>query len=105
MSNAAIERAKDHFGDLLEKQIARVEAMKESADFIDYDALDTIKIGLIGGDGIGPAITESARVVLERLLADAVASGKIEFRNIEGLTIENRAAHLQSIPDDVLAED
>ncbi len=104
MSNAAIERAKDHFGELLEKQIERVSAMKESSGFVDYDALETIKIGVIGGDGIGPAITETARIVLERLLDDAVSSGKIEFRNIEGLTIENRAAHLQSIPDDVLAE-
>ena len=104
MSNAAIERAKDHFGELLEKQIERVSAMKESSGFVDYDALETIKIGVIGGDGIGPAITETARIVLERLLDDAVSSDKIEFRNIEGLTIENRAAHLQSIPDDVLAE-
>ena len=102
--NAAIERAKNHFGELLERQIERVAAMKESADFVDYDALDTIKIGLIGGDGIGPAITDTARGVLERLLSDAVASGKIEFRDIEGLTIENRAEHLQSIPDAVLAE-
>ena len=100
----AIERAKEHFGSLLEKQISRVEAMKESSGFVDYDALKTIKIGLIGGDGIGPAITDTARGVLERLLDDAVKSGKIEFRDIEGLTIENRAAHLQSIPDDVLAE-
>ena len=104
MPNAAIERAKEHFGELLERQIERVAAMKESADFVDYDALDTIKIGLIGGDGIGPAITDTARGVLERLLYDAVANGKIEFRDIEGLTIENRAEHLQSIPDAVLAE-
>ena len=62
MSNAAIERAKDHFGELLEKQIERVSAMKESSGFVDYDALDTIKIGVIGGDGIGPAITETARI-------------------------------------------
>ena len=104
MQESAIERAKEHFGSLLERQIERVAAMKESADFVDYAALDTIKIGVIGGDGIGPAITETARGVLERLLEDEVASGKIEFRNIEGLTIENRAAHLQSIPDEVLAE-
>ncbi|MYA59273.1 MAG: isocitrate/isopropylmalate dehydrogenase family protein [Chloroflexi bacterium] len=104
MQNAAIERAKEHFGNLLERQIERVAAMKESADFVDYNALDTVKIGLIGGDGIGPAITDTARGVLERLLDDAVTRGRIEFRDIEGLTIENRAAHLQSIPDDVLAE-
>lgn len=104
MQNAAIERAKDHFGTLLERQIERVAAMKESAEFVDYNALDTIKIGLIGGDGIGPAITDTARGVLERLLDGEVSRGKIEFRDIEGLTIENRAKHLQSIPDDVLAE-
>jgi isocitrate dehydrogenase (NAD+) len=104
MRNEAIERAKEHFGSLLERQMERVETMKKAPDFVDYDALETIKIGVIGGDGIGPAITETARIVLERLLADAASSSKIEFRNIEGLTIENRAAHLQSIPDDVLAE-
>ena len=42
--------------------------------------------------------------MLEHLLADEVASGKVEFRTIEGLTIENRAAQNKAIPDDVLAE-
>ena len=104
MQNPAIERAKEHFGNLLERQIARVDAMKESSGFVDYKSLDTIKIGLIGGDGIGPAITETAQVVLQRLLEDEVSKGKVQFRTINGLTIENRAEHLQSIPDDVLAE-
>ena len=79
--------------------------MKESAASSTTTLSKPSKIGLIGGDGIGPAITESARGVLERLLGDAVASGRVEFRNIEGLTIENRAAHLQSIPDDVFGGD
>ena len=61
-------------------------------------------IGIIGGDGIGPAITEVGRQVLAELLSDEVAANKVEFRNIEGLTIENRAAHMQSIPDDVLED-
>lgn len=100
----AIDRAKEHFGSLLERQMSRVDAIKEEGDFIDWSTLDTINIGVIGGDGIGPAITESARLVLARLLSDEVASGRIVFRNIDGLTIENRAAHLQTIPDDVLAE-
>ena len=38
MQNAAIERAKEHFGSLLERQIERVAAMKESAEFVDYNA-------------------------------------------------------------------
>ncbi|MCH7735080.1 MAG: isocitrate/isopropylmalate dehydrogenase family protein, partial [Chloroflexi bacterium] len=33
-----------------------------------------------------------------------VASGKVEFRAIDGLTIENRAKHMQAIPDNVLEE-
>ena len=33
-----------------------------------------------------------------------VKSGKIEFKVIDGLTIENRVAHMQAIPDDVMAE-
>ena len=104
IDRSAIDRAKEHFGSLLERQMSRVDAIKEEGDFIDWSTLDTINIGVIGGDGIGPAITESARLVLARLLSDEVASGRIVFRNIDGLTIENRAAHLQTIPDDVLAE-
>lgn len=104
MNQSAIDRAKEHFGKLLEAQIQRVEAMKSQPEAVNWGAKERIVIGIIGGDGIGPAITETARQVLERLLADAVAAGRVEFRNIEGLTIENRAAHLQSIPDDVLAE-
>lgn len=104
MNQDAIERAKEHFGQVLERQIARVEGLKSASEVVDWNAKEKIVIGVIGGDGIGPAITEAARHVLERLLSDAVRSGHVEFRNIEGLTIENRAAHLQSIPDDVLAE-
>ena len=104
MTQDAIERAKQHFGKVLETQIARVEGLKSATEAVDWSAKEKIIIGIIGGDGIGPAITETARQVLERLLSDAVQSGRVEFRNVEGLTIENRAAHLQSIPDDVLAE-
>ncbi|MFQ6132922.1 MAG: isocitrate/isopropylmalate family dehydrogenase [Armatimonadota bacterium] len=104
MSTEAIEQAKEHFGKLLEQQLQRVERMKAAEDWIDYSALDTIIIGCCGGDGIGPTITAAARRALEFLLADELASGKVEIRDIEGLTIENRAAKMQSIPDDVLAE-
>ena len=38
------------------------------------------------------------------MLADDVRAGKIEFRNIDGLTIENRVAANKAIPDDVLEE-
>jgi isocitrate dehydrogenase (NAD+) len=78
--------------------------MKSQGDFVDYSSLDTIKIGVCGGDGIGPTITHEARRVLEYLLADEVASGKVAFIDIDGLTIENRIAKMQAIPDDVMAE-
>ena len=58
--NEAIKNATEKFAQLLEKQLARVEMMKTQKDFLDYDKLDTIIIGVCGGDGIGPAITASA---------------------------------------------
>jgi isocitrate dehydrogenase (NAD+) len=93
-----------HFESIVAGQLARIERMKEESDFIDYAALPRIVIGIIGGDGIGPAITAHAHRVLETLLRDEVAAGKVAFRVIEGLTIENRAAAGKAIPDDVLAE-
>lgn len=94
----------EQFESIVASQLARIEKMKESSDFIDYQILETIIIGIIGGDGIGPAITTHAHKVLTTLLADEVAKGKVEFRIIDGLTIEKRAAAGKAIPDDVLTE-
>ena len=99
-----IAEAKEKFGKLLEEQLKRVEEMKAQGDFVNYAALDTIKIGVCGGDGIGPAITAQAQRILEYLLADEVKSGKVEFRVIDGLTIERRVAENAAIPADVLEE-
>ncbi len=99
-----IKAAAEHYAKLVENQLARVQRMKEQGDFLDYANMDKIIIGVCGGDGIGPVITNESARVLRFLLKDEVASGKIEFRDIEGLTIENRVAHMQAIPDDVLAE-
>lgn len=99
-----IERAKEHLGKLLEQQFARIEKMKSVKDFIDYNSLDTIVVGIVGGDGIGPYITAEAQRILEFLLKKDVESGKVKFKVIDGLTIENRAKHNKAIPDDVLAE-
>ncbi len=104
MYQQQIEAAKEQFGKLLEKQLKRVEDMKAQGGFVDYKALDKIVIGVCGGDGIGPAITGQAQRVLEYLLADEVKSGKVEFRVIDGLTIERRAAEMAAIPADVLEE-
>ncbi|MFO7296297.1 MAG: isocitrate/isopropylmalate family dehydrogenase, partial [Clostridia bacterium] len=99
-----IERAKEHFGKLIEEQLERIERMKQDQDFIDYSKLPTIVIGIVGGDGIGPYITSQAQRVLESLLQDEIKEGKIAFKVIDGLTIENRARHNKAIPDDVLEE-
>ncbi len=102
MSNPEIEKAKQHFETILTQQLGRIEKMKQAADWIDYASLSPIIIGVCGGDGIGPIISQEARRVLEFLLEKETASGKVVFRTIEGLTIENRAAHKKAIPDDVL---
>ncbi|MCI0791787.1 MAG: isocitrate/isopropylmalate dehydrogenase family protein [Chloroflexi bacterium] len=99
-----IESAKEHFGTVLEQQLARVEVLKQEGDWTDYSSISPIEIGMLGGDGIGPSISDETQKVMEYLLRDAVSSGKVNFRVIEGLTIENRAAKMQSIPDDVLVE-
>ncbi len=104
MNNEAIEKAKEHFGNILEKQLQRVENMKKGEEWIDYKSLDKIIIGIVGGDGIGPYIAKEAQSILEFLLKEELENGKIEFKVIEGLTIENRAAQMKAIPDDVLEE-
>lgn len=104
VNQAVIEQAKDHFAGLVEEQLARVAKLKNEPDWLDYQKLDRIVVGVCGGDGIGPAITNEAVRVLKALLAPEVSSGKIEFRTIEGLTIENRVAQMKTLPDDVVAE-
>lgn len=99
-----IAQAKEKFGALLEAQKKRVASMRGQGDFIDYTQLSPLVVGVCGGDGIGPTITQEAERVLRFLLRDQVAAGKIAFKEIEGLTIENRAACGKAIPDDVLAE-
>ena len=100
----AIEAAKEVFGQVMERQLARIERVKADKEWVDYSKISPIVVGILGGDGIGPAIAAEAQRVLETLLKEAVASGKIKFRVIDGMTIENRAKHLKAIPDDVLAE-
>ena len=99
-----LEAAKEQFGKVLEQQLARVERLKAEVDWTDYSTVSPIIIGMIGGDGIGPYIAAESQRVLEFLLRDQVVNGKVVFKTIEGLTIENRAAKQKSIPDDVLAE-
>jgi len=102
--DAQVKEAVAKFEELVRGQLERVERINAAADFVDYASLDKLIIGVCGGDGIGPVITAAAQTVLEKLLADRVAAGKVEFRTIDGLTIENRVAANKAIPDDVLEE-
>jgi len=92
------------FEKVMAAQLERVDRMKNDGDFVDFEKLDKIIIGVCGGDGIGPVITNEAARVTEYLLADDIAAGKVEIRYIDGLTIENRVACMKAIPDDVLAQ-
>lgn len=100
----ALDEAVEKFRGLMETQLERAKRIKEEKEFTDYQNLDKIVIGICGGDGIGPIITKESQRVIEFLLKDEVAKGKVEFKVIDGLTIENRIAHMQAIPDDVLEE-
>ncbi len=100
----AIERAKAHFEELLVEQMDRVEQMKAAEDWIDYSKISPIVIGVVGGDGIGPYISAEAKRVLEHLLKAEVEAGKVEIRNVEGLTIEERARAMKALPDGVIDE-
>ena len=104
MKNRNISDASEHFQKLLEQQLARIERMEQSEEKTNYAELDTIKIGIIGGDGIGPYIAAEAQRVLETLLSDQLSDGKVSFRIIDDLTIEKRAEVNQAIPDEVLEE-
>lgn len=102
--NVQVEKAAEKFKELLREQLERNERICSTRDFTDYASLEKIIIGVCGGDGIGPTITKAASEVIEYLLADDIKAGKVEIRNIEGLTIENRIAHNKAIPDDVMDE-
>ena len=102
MTEAQLQAAVEKFEALVREQNDRVERIGAQGDFVDYAALDSIIIGVCGGDGIGPIITKESARVLEYMLADEVKAGKVVFKPIDGLTIENRVAANKAIPDDVL---
>lgn len=104
MTEDQIKSAVDQYETLLRKQLARVDEMEKGASPVDLANKEKLVIGVIGGDGIGPIIVEQAKRVLDILLKDEIASGRVEIRQIEGLTIENRLSLGQSVPADTLAE-
>ena len=98
-----IREAVVKFESLLRQQLERQERMEQAAAEKNFAGMKTITVGLIDGDGIGPIIMKQAERVLEKLLADDIASGRVVLKKIEGLTIENRLALGKAVPEDVLA--
>lgn len=99
-----ITAAQEKFAELIKSEFERIARMKQDTEVKDFSKLDKIVVGVLPGDGIGPIIMEQALRVLDVLMKEEIASGKLEIRRIDGMTIENRAAKLQSLPDEVLAE-
>lgn len=97
-----IQQACDAFRVLLEEQQARIANAKEEKK--DFSKMDTVTVGIVDGDGIGPMIIAQAEKVLKILLAEEIADGRIVLKRIQGLTIENRQALGKSVPEDVLME-
>lgn len=99
-----IKKAQEAFGELIKGEYERIEKMKQGEEPVDFSKKGKIIVGILPGDGIGPIIMKQAVRILKELAEDEIASGKIELRKIEGMTIENRVAKLESLPADVLEE-
>ncbi len=98
-----IDKAVEQFRTLITEQLARQNRMEAGEQAKDFANLPHLTIGICGGDGIGPIITHAGEDVLRFLLADDVDAGRVEFREIDGLTIERREEVGKAIPDDTLA--
>lgn len=97
-----IRKAMEKFGALIREDFKRIDGMKQAPGRKDFKKLDHITVGILPGDGIGPYIMEQALRVAKYLLQEEVASGKVEFRTIPGMTIEERAQKNESLPAEVL---
>ena len=105
-----IDIAVEQFRSMLVEQYERNAGMAAKAKMKSEDAdasssaYDATIIGLVAGDGIGPVIMRETKDVLKTLLADEMTAGKLELREVEGFTIENRLAKSKTVPDEVLSQ-
>ena len=77
-----IKAAEEKFGALIRSEYDRIAAMKADQEVKDYSKLERIVVGILPGDGIGPIIMEQALRVVELLLKEEIASGRVELRTI-----------------------
>lgn len=100
-----IKAAASQFEEMLREQYERNERMKRAAEeSVSLADKDTIVIGMTPGDGIGPVIMDETRQVLETLLVERIATGKISLKTIDGFTLERRLETGETVPSDVMEE-
>ena len=104
ISKENIKTAQEKFGALIENESVRIERMKASQEVTDFSNKEKIVVGILPGDGVGPILMKQALRVLNELVGEEICQGKIELREIEGMTIENRVAKLESLPKDIIPE-
>lgn len=102
--NSSIILAKERFEKLIQEEFERIERMKQENQIKDFKEQSKTVVGILPGDGIGPIIMEQALRVIQALIPEEIESGKVELRRIQGMTIENRAKKLQSLPEEVFEE-
>ena len=102
-----IEEAAEQFKKMLAEQYERNEKMAAEAasgGASGKGAREKTVIGLAPGDGIGPVIMEETKAVLRQLLAEELAAGRVELKEITGFTLEERLAAGETVPEGVLAQ-
>ena len=56
LQEEAIKTAQEKLAELIRSDFARIDRMKADEEVTDFSKLDTITIGVMPGDGIGPLI-------------------------------------------------
>ncbi|MCI0787200.1 MAG: hypothetical protein J4O09_12900 [Chloroflexi bacterium] len=59
----------------VKEQLERVEALKAQPNRLNFSTISPIKIGMIGGHGTGPTITQESQTVMDYILRNQVAPG------------------------------
>ena len=104
MTQENVKHAQEKFGALIENESKRIQRMKESQELTDFKNKEKIVVGIMPGDGVGPILMEQALRVLNELTGEEIKNGKIEVRTIEGMTIENRVAKMESLPAGIIPD-
>ena len=85
------------FEKLLKEQLNRIANM--NCEKTDFSTKETVVIGVIDGDGIGPIITQHATRVLKKLLADEIEKGLkyVQKYDVSEFSVENMSKKIYRI--------